>query len=87
METVLQQREDEGPWPRIDHARRAGHRDHAGDGDIPKAYAITRDLGVRSRIKLQRMWFTQDTAFAATLGVGVLLPSHTGRRVSTKLGA
>ncbi|MCD7053109.1 PrgI family protein [Rhodococcus sp. BH2-1] len=86
METVLQQREDEGRGHGLTMLGVLVTVTMPEDGDIPKADAITRDLGVRSRIKLQRMWFTQDTAFAATLGVGVLLPSHTGR-VSTKLGA
>jgi len=56
------------------------------DADVPKADAVTKDLGVRSRLRLQRMWFSQDTAFAATLGVGVLMPSHAAK-VSSKLGA
>ncbi|OLT34574.1 MULTISPECIES: SCO6880 family protein [Nocardiaceae] len=54
--------------------------------DRPKADSVTKDLGTRSSLRLQRLWFTQDTGFAATLGVGVLMPSHT-KNVAKKLGA
>ena len=56
------------------------------DADVPKADSITKDLGVRSRLRLERMWLTQGAGFAASLGVGVLLPSHAAQ-VSKKLGA
>jgi hypothetical protein len=86
MDTALEQREDEGRGHGLTMIGVLVTVTMPEGEDIPKADAITKDLGVRSRLRLQRMWFTQDTAFAATLGLGVLLPSHTGR-VGAKLGA
>lgn len=44
--------------------------------DIPTAAAITESLSARARLKLRRAYGQQDAAFAASLGVGVLLPDH-----------
>ncbi|MEU7631878.1 SCO6880 family protein [Nocardia sp. NPDC049220] len=44
--------------------------------DIPTAAAITESLSARARLKLRRAYGQQDAAFAAGLGVGVLLPDH-----------
>jgi hypothetical protein len=46
------------------------------DGDRPRADSLTKELGVRSRLLLRRVYFDQAAAFAATLGIGVLIPEH-----------
>ena len=46
------------------------------DGDLPGAEAITRDLAVQSRLRIRRCYRYQAAAFAASLGVGVILPDH-----------
>ncbi|WP_194838476.1 SCO6880 family protein [Nocardia sp. XZ_19_369] len=43
---------------------------------VPTAAAITQSLSARARLKLRRAYGEQDAAFAASLGVGVLLPDH-----------
>ncbi|WP_245560542.1 SCO6880 family protein [Nocardia asiatica] len=44
--------------------------------DIPTAAAITESLSARARLKLRRTYGQMDAAYAASLGVGVLLPDH-----------
>ncbi|MCX5042499.1 hypothetical protein OG921_04845 [Aldersonia sp. NBC_00410] len=46
------------------------------DGDLPAVEAITRDLAVQCRLKIRRTYRYQAAAFAASLGVGVILPDH-----------
>ncbi|MBJ8342901.1 PrgI family protein [Antrihabitans sp. YC3-6] len=55
------------------------------DGDRPRADSITKQLGVRARLRLRRVYFAQAASFAATLGIGVLLPDH--ESVSRKLAS
>ncbi|MFD6401158.1 SCO6880 family protein [Nocardia sp. NPDC060249] len=44
--------------------------------DMATAAAVTESLAARARIRLHRAYGTQDAAFAAGLGVGVLLADH-----------
>lgn len=44
--------------------------------DVPTAAAVTESLSARARLRLHRCYGEQDAAFAAGLGVGVLLPDH-----------
>lgn len=48
----------------------------AESGDIPRAEGLLKSLSVRSRLKIRRADWYQDLAFAAGLGLGVLLPDH-----------
>ncbi|MFR9753952.1 SCO6880 family protein [Nocardia sp. 004] len=45
-------------------------------GDHATAAAITESLSARARLGLLRAYGQQDTAFAAGLGIGVLMPDH-----------
>ncbi|MFC9999614.1 SCO6880 family protein [Nocardia sp. NPDC127526] len=42
--------------------------------DVPSLEAITKDLGLQSRLKIRRCYRYQAAAFASGLGLGVLLP-------------
>lgn len=44
--------------------------------DIPRIDALVADLGIQSRLKIRRCYQYQAAAFAASLGIGVLLPDH-----------
>ncbi|ACY24057.1 hypothetical protein Gbro_4944 (plasmid) [Gordonia bronchialis DSM 43247] len=46
------------------------------DGDLPNAASITDQLSIRSQLRVRRMFLQQAPAFAASLGIGVLLPDH-----------
>lgn len=46
------------------------------DGDLPGIEAIVRDLSTQARLKIRRCYRYQAAAFAASLGVGVILPEH-----------
>lgn len=46
------------------------------DGDIPRVDALVRDLATQCQLKIRRCYRYQAAAFAASLGVGVLLPEH-----------
>lgn len=52
-------------------------------GDKPNADAITKQLAIRSQLRIKRMFLQQAPAFAASIGIGVLLPDH--RSISKKL--
>lgn len=43
-------------------------------GDVPRIDAITRDLSAQARLKIRRCYRYQAAAFAAGLGIGVVLP-------------
>ncbi len=43
---------------------------------VPSASAILESLSTQSRLGIQRAYAFQDIAFAASLGLGVLLPDH-----------
>lgn len=46
------------------------------DSDVPRNEAIVRDLTMRASLRVRRMYLQQSAAFAATIGIGVLLPDH-----------
>jgi len=46
------------------------------DADLPRIEALTKDLAVQCRLRIRRSYRYQAAAFAASLGVGVLLPEH-----------
>lgn len=46
--------------------------------DLPRIEALTKDLAVQCRLRIRRSYRYQAAAFAASLGVGVLLPEHSG---------
>ncbi|WP_353505270.1 SCO6880 family protein, partial [Rhodococcus qingshengii] len=45
--------------------------------EVPNASSILESLSARAMLKLVRAYGMQDAAFAAGLGVGVLLGDHT----------
>ncbi|MFI8977288.1 SCO6880 family protein [Nocardia asteroides] len=44
--------------------------------DVATSAAVNESLSARSRLKLRRAYGYQDAAFAAGLGIGLLLPDH-----------
>ncbi|WP_225730466.1 MULTISPECIES: SCO6880 family protein [unclassified Nocardia] len=46
------------------------------EADLPRIEALTKDLAVQCRLRIRRSYRYQAAAFAASLGVGVLLPEH-----------
>lgn len=77
---------------RIEQARGAGLTrfgllvtvtDHL-DADIPGIEASVQGMSAASRLGVRRCYGTQAAAFAASLGIGLILPDHTtiSKRVS-----
>ncbi|MGQ4618984.1 SCO6880 family protein [Nocardia sp. R7R-8] len=54
------------------------------DGDLPGIEASVKGMAAASRLSVRRCYGTQAAAFAASLGIGLILPEHTSisRRVS-----
>ena len=46
------------------------------EGDIPRIDALINDLAAQTQLEVRRCYRFQDAAFAASLGVGILLPDH-----------
>ncbi|KAF0963236.1 hypothetical protein MLGJGCBP_03638 [Rhodococcus sp. T7] len=46
------------------------------EGDIPRVDALINDLAAQTQLEVRRCYRFQDAAFAASLGVGILLPDH-----------
>ncbi|MEC3919318.1 SCO6880 family protein [Nocardia sp. CDC160] len=44
--------------------------------DLPRIEALTKDLSTQCRLHIERCYRYQAAAFAASLGVGVILPEH-----------
>jgi hypothetical protein len=45
-------------------------------GRLAQAAAVVEQLGPACQLRLRRCYFAQSAAFAAALGVGVVLPHH-----------
>ncbi|MEV6140488.1 SCO6880 family protein [Nocardia sp. NPDC051990] len=54
------------------------------DGDLPGIEASVKGMAAASRLGVRRCYGTQAAAFAASLGIGLILPEHTSisKRVS-----
>ncbi|WP_216897335.1 SCO6880 family protein [Nocardia sp. ncl2] len=46
----------------------------AAGTDLPRIDALTKDLSRQARLRIRRSYYYQAAAFAASLGIGVLLP-------------
>ena len=46
------------------------------DTDLPRLEALTKDLTTQARLQIQRSRYYQAAAFAASVGIGVILPDH-----------
>ncbi|MDX5962243.1 SCO6880 family protein [Rhodococcus opacus] len=46
------------------------------EADMPRIDALVNDLAVQCQLNIRRCYRFQDAAFAASLGIGVLLPDH-----------
>ncbi|MGF6885942.1 hypothetical protein ABIA39_007545 [Nocardia sp. GAS34] len=55
------------------------------DADLPGIEASVKDMAAASRLGIRRCYATQAAAFAASLGIGLILPEHTSvpRRATT----
>ncbi|MCM6774422.1 hypothetical protein NDR87_14210 [Nocardia sp. CDC159] len=54
------------------------------DGDMPGVEPVVKAMSAASRLTVRRCYAAQASSFAASLGIGVILPDHTSvsRRVS-----
>ncbi|MFC9432437.1 SCO6880 family protein [Nocardia sp. NPDC057030] len=54
------------------------------DGDLPGIEASMKSMASAARLGVRRCYGSQDSAFAASLGIGLILPEHTSvsKRVS-----
>lgn len=54
------------------------------DGDLPGIEASVKAMAAASRLSVRRCYGSQDAAFAASLGIGLILPEHASisKRVS-----